>query len=196
MTLQSLDTKLLLFFNQSIANFWFDVLMPVLSYQGYLLVAPFLIYVIIQGSSRVPVVGKRHILEAVSAIAIACCAAYISTFAENYLKELIGRVRPCRAIEGIRLLTSCPKSFSMPSGHAISSFAFATPLFFLSRGLVRMNWRLYPLALAASIAFSRLYLGVHYPTDVLAGAILGAVIGGTMAGLYQLVIVKFVTREG
>ena len=185
MTLQSLDTNLLLFCNRGIINSWFDVLMPVLSYQGYLLATPFLIYIIIRGSIRDSTEGKRHILTALSTIVIACGAVYLGVLTEDFLKEQIGRMRPCKVIEGIRLISNCPKSFSMPSGHAISSFAFALPLYYMTRVFIPWRWRIYPLVLASMIAFSRLYLGVHYPADVMAGALLGATIGITLSWLHQ-----------
>ncbi len=78
----------------------------------------------------------------------------------------------------------------MPSGHAIDSFAFALPLFYLTREYIALIWRLYPLVLAALIAFSRIYLGVHYPTDVLIGALLGGMIGMGLSILYQAIITE------
>jgi undecaprenyl-diphosphatase len=106
------------------------------------------------------------------------------------MKDAIGRVRPCRTIEGIRLIVACPKSFSMPSGHAFSSFAFATPLVFLTRQYVSKVWRAYPLVLASLIALSRPYLGVHYPTDILAGAMMGSVIGLGLSWGYEITVMK------
>jgi undecaprenyl-diphosphatase len=73
----------------------------------------------------------------------------------------------------------------MPSGHAISSFAFAAPLVYLTRHYITRAWRLYPLFLAALIAFSRIYLGVHYPSDALAGAFLGTGIGLVLSVVYE-----------
>ena len=55
--------------------------------------------------------------------------------------------------------------------------------------------RWYPIALAACIAFSRMYLGVHYPTDVLAGAFLGAVIGLGLSILYQAVATEEFSKK-
>ncbi len=81
---------------------------------------------------------------------------------------------------GVRLLIEAPKDFSFPSGHTGASFAAAAALFFVgSRGWI-------PAAvLAALIGFSRLYLYVHYPTDVLAGALLGIAAGWAACRLFR-----------
>jgi undecaprenyl-diphosphatase len=83
----------------------------------------------------------------------------------------------------------------MPSGHAISSFAFAMPLFYLTRQYLTEAWRLFPLVLATLIALSRLYLGVHYPTDVLAGAVLGSMIGLVLAIMYRMIAAKLFSTQ-
>jgi len=186
MIVQSLDTKLLLFINHTMENASFDILMPALSLQGYLLVIPFLLAMLLRAANQNSEEGKTYILAAVWTVVIASCAWYLSGWAEDALKAAIARERPCRALGNIRLILPCPKSFSMPSGHAITSFAFATPLFYLTRGYIAAIGRLYPMVLASLIAFSRVYLGVHYPTDVLAGAILGSAIGLALSLLYQM----------
>lgn len=84
------------------------------------------------------------------------------------LKNLIQRPRPFTLLPGVSLLIPPPGSSSFPSGHTGSSFACAAAIFLLNR-----KWGVPALALAALIAFSRLYLSVHYPTDLLAGALLG-----------------------
>lgn len=187
MIIQSLDAQLLLFVNHETANRFFDVLMPALSLRGYLLVIPFLIAMILWASKRKNQAGKTYLAEALWTVLIACSAAYLAGGVEDWMKDAVARVRPCRAIEGIRLIITCPKSFSMPSGHAISSFAFTLPLFYLSRAYISLSWRLYPLLLAGLIAFSRIYLGVHYPTDVFAGAILGSLIGLGLSIIYEVI---------
>jgi undecaprenyl-diphosphatase len=182
--MQHLDTQLLLFINHGLVNPVFDVLMPALSLQGYLLVLPFLIYMVVQEVRQ----KEGHGMTAVWAILIACLAFYLTVFVEGWMKEAIARVRPCRTLEGIRLILPCPRSNSMPSGHAISSFAFAMPLFLLTRSSLRLAWRLFPVVLASLIAFSRLYLGVHYPTDVLAGALLGILLSLALSRGYALLM--------
>jgi undecaprenyl-diphosphatase len=184
-TIQYLDTQLLLLINHGTANPLFDALMPFLSRHGYLLVIPFLLAMVYQGVRQKYDQGKSYLAVALWTFLLSCTAVYLSGFVEDWIKDAVARVRPCRAVEGIRLIVACPKSFSMPSGHAISSFSFAAPLWFLTKPFMDRTWRLYPVILASAIAFSRMYLGVHYPTDVLTGAVLGALIGLGLSVLYQ-----------
>ncbi|MDA8423251.1 MAG: phosphatase PAP2 family protein [Nitrospiraceae bacterium] len=196
MTVQSLDTQLLLFINHHTTNALFDILMPALSLQGYLLVIPFLLAILARGSVTKNDRGTTYLVAAIWTILIACCAAYLAGWFEDWMKDAVARVRPCRAIEGIRLILPCPRSYSMPSGHAISSFSFALPLFYLTKRFMNLAWRLYPLLLASAIAFSRVYLGVHYPTDVLTGALLGTAIGMALSLAYRWISVEeFISRE-
>lgn len=87
---------------------------------------------------------------------------------EGILKNIIQRDRPFIDLEGINMIIKAPTSYSFPSGHTTSSFAAA--------GVIAMNFKnksIYVFTLAILIALSRLYLGVHYPTDIIAGIILG-----------------------
>lgn len=194
MSIQALDTQVLLFVNHNIANPVFDVLMPALTLRGYLLIIPFLLAMFLSSAKQKNDQGNTYLTSAVWTFLIACCAVYAAGWVEDWMKDAVARVRPCRAIEGIRLILPCPKSYSMPSGHAITSFAFSVPLFFLTRQYIIVIWRLYPLVLAALIAFSRIYLGVHYPTDVLMGASLGALIGLVLSVLYQVIVTEEIIK--
>jgi undecaprenyl-diphosphatase len=185
--IRSLDTKLLLFINHGTANALFDILMPLLSARGYYLILPYVLFMLWIGSSRKNPEGKTYLTAALWTLLISCCSVFIAEWTEYILKYAIMRIRPCQALEGIRLIVPCPSSYSMPSGHAISSFAFAVPLLYLTRAYMKMIWRLYPLVLASLIVFSRVYLGVHYPTDVLAGALFGAMIALLLSLLYNLI---------
>ena len=88
------------------------------------------------------------------------------------LKHLIARPRPCWLDSSVQLLIANPTDYSFPSGHALSSVIRATVLTKTNRCF---GYAAIPLA--ALIAFSRLYLYVHFPSDVLAAAVLGIVIG-------------------
>lgn len=88
------------------------------------------------------------------------------------LKNLVARGRPCWINKSIQLLISIPQDYSFPSGHTMSSFIAATIIMHFNKKLGAAAF-----VLAAMIAFSRLYLYVHFPTDVMAGALIGVAIG-------------------
>lgn len=101
-----------------------------------------------------------------------CCALALifSLLATNLaLKNWIQRTRPFDQLDNLVLLIRRPSDFSFPSGHTSASFAAGWTMF---RRLPR-RLGIPTLILAALIAFSRLYVGAHYPTDVLGGAAVG-----------------------
>jgi len=88
------------------------------------------------------------------------------------LKNLIARPRPCWLDSSVALLVPMPHDYSFPSGHALHSAIAATVLLYYDRRI-----GIPAAVVAVLVAFSRLYLYVHYPTDVIAGAVLGIAIG-------------------
>ena len=89
---------------------------------------------------------------------------------DKVLKDLIARPRPCAVDETVALIVKKPGSFSCPSVHTYLAFASATSIFYYFR-----KAGIATLVFAALVGFSRLYFFVHYPTDVLFGAVLGVI---------------------
>ena len=157
-----------------------DIIMPIITRLGD---GGVVWIVLAVGLILFPKTRKIGITVAISlALEVICCNAI--------LKPLVGRIRPYDINTAVGLLIPRPTDFSFPSGHTGASFAAAA-------ALEDSNYRLRIPAwvLAVLIAFSRLYLYVHYPTDVLAGAMLGILTGWTATEMVRLFGKKFATAE-
>ena len=104
--------------------------------------------------------------------AVACGLVLDLVSCNLLLKPLVGRIRPFAVNAAVELLVKAPLDASFPSGHTAVSFAAV----FALKAAGSPLWKP-ALAVAVVIAFSRLYLYVHWPSDVLAGALLGAAVG-------------------
>ncbi len=157
-----MDQTLLTFFNQTLAHPLLDLLMLGLTYGGLALL-PSLGVTLLLGGQR-----RRGLM-----ILVAITASLILTLIFQYLAL---RPRP----EAVRLLIPTPNFPSFPSGHAAAAFTTAVVW-----GLTYQRWRWWLLTLtgASLIALSRVYLGYHYPSDIVGGAILGAGAGAATYGL-------------
>ena len=111
---------------------------------------------------------------------ICVLAPYALAFAvgDFILKDLIARPRPCKVDDSVALLIKRPESFSCPSVHTALAFAATASVFLRNR-----KAGIPALIFAALVGFSRLYFFVHYPSDVLFGAVLGV---GVAIGVYAL----------
>lgn len=103
------------------------------------------------------------------------------------IKPIVARPRPYSVNKTIKLLVAPLKDYSFPSGHTAASFASVSALYFAGRKRMAGG----ALILSVLIAFSRLYLYVHYPTDVLGGLIIGLLCGW----IADVIIKKLVERK-
>ena len=87
------------------------------------------------------------------------------------LKNLVARPRPCWIYDTVPMLISAPSSYSFPSGHTFDGFAAAGSIF-----LYNKKAGIFAVIVASIIAFSRMYLFVHFPTDILASVVLGTLV--------------------
>lgn len=158
--LYQIDVALFHFFNRAFANPVFDRLMPVVT-EGdnwripiLLIVLAFLVF----GGRK----GRITILLLIFTITM---SDQISSFV---IKPLFSRMRPCFVLENVRLLIDQSRSPSFTSSHAANLAGMAT-LFF--RHYRKQAWL--PIGAALFISFSRIYVGVHYPSDIIGGWIIG-----------------------
>ena len=84
------------------------------------------------------------------------------------IKPWVGRIRPCNVLEGVHLLINCTQSPSFPSSHATNMFSSCILLSYFYRRIAPFF-----LIIAFLVSYSRIYVGVHYPLDVLGGMVLG-----------------------
>lgn len=106
------------------------------------------------------------------------------------VKNLVARERPCWIDTNIPLLIPNPLDYSFPSGHTLASFEASVMIF-----LHNKKWGIITLAIAVLIAFSRMYLFVHFPTDVLGGATIGTLISIFVFDIYEKIKINKANKQ-
>ena len=162
------DTAVFRFLNASLSNPVFDRVMPFLTDLNkqrivLVIVATLLLWMIIRGNRSVRL----------AAILLIVTIIISDQLNSSVIKFWLLRQRPCRILQNVHLLVSCGSGYSFPSSHAVNNFAGALILAFF---LPRAKWWFF--GYAAIIAFSRVYVGVHYPFDVIGGGVIGLICGG------------------
>jgi undecaprenyl-diphosphatase len=185
--LYSLDRSVFYFCNQTLANSVFDVVMPFLTdlnqtWYGLSMFAALWLLLMWKG-------GKKGRILCILLIPLIVMSDQLSS---SVIKNLIGRPRPCHEINGIpvldhiRLLVNCGSGYSFPSSHAANNFAFGTLFSYYYR---RWTWAF--MTFAAIMGFTRISVGVHYPSDVVGGAILGALCAVFIILLWESIAKEF-----
>ena len=107
-------------------------------------------------------------------------------FNNMLVKNIVARPRPYRMIETLTILIPEPGEYSFPSGHTSSSFAAGVVLYLM----LPKKYGIPAMILASLIGISRLYVGVHYPTDVLGGMVMGTLIAVTVVKVTEKILLK------
>ena len=175
--LEQLDQQLFLFLNSANSPFW-DKVMFILSMK--VVWAPLYLVILIYLGKKYKRKFRIIILFVILAVALTDQTALI-------IKYSFDRLRPCHepSLQGLVHMVKgeCGGKFGFVSSHAANSFNVAL----LSLMFIKKRW--YSVSIifwAAIVSYSRIYLGVHYPGDVLSGAILGALIGWSVYKLYEM----------
>ena len=184
--LERLDQNLLLFLNSHNSPFWDQVMYNI---SGTVIWIPLYLAILV----ALGIKYKRKFLVLILMIIIAIT---ISDQGSVFLKNSVHRLRPCHepSLEGLVHLVKgiCGGKYGFVSSHASNSFMVAI----LTLLLIRKRWFTYSIILwALVVGYSRIYLGVHYPGDVICGSLMGVIIGWGVYKLYEITDRKLLSRS-
>jgi undecaprenyl-diphosphatase len=183
--LYSVDIAVFFFINHTITNPVLDWLMPFLTDLNKQKLAVGIVIVLwlwlmIRGGKTGRTAGVLLVISIIVS----------DQFSSSILKNLFCRLRPCHALQGVRLLVDCGSGYSFPSSHAVNNFAGAT---ILSHYYRKYAWGWF--LLASLIALSRPYIGVHYPSDIVGGAAIGWACSYSLIAAWEFIEGKLVRKD-
>lgn len=176
MFLHKFDKYILKYTNKYCRNFWVDKLMSLITHLGDL---GFIWFV-----TAAVLITKRDYKR--FGIMLIFAMVLTTILGEGILKNLIRRLRPCTEALASKLLISKPITYSFPSGHTASSFAAALIL-----AKISMVFGITAFCMASLISYSRVYLHVHYPTDIVGGIVLGTICSDVVIYIFNHGIINF-----
>jgi len=174
--IEELDRQLFLFLNGLHAE-WLDVLMYWITYKytWFPVYALLIAIVVIKYKWK----GALIMVSVVAAVGLA------DQLTSGFMKPYFGRLRPCHEPDIssiINIVAGCGGRFGFASSHASTTFALATALWLLLKDWSR--WFVWGFLWAAIVAYSRVYVGVHYPADITVGAVGGMLCGWLVVQLH------------
>ena len=171
-----LDGNILLWIQEYIRN---DFLTPIFKFitslgdEGYVWIAIAIVLLFVKNYRKVGLMVGASLLGSL-------------VFNNMLIKNIVARPRPYRMIETLTILIPEPGEYSFPSGHTSSSFAAGVVLYLM----LPKKYGIPAMVLAFLIGISRLYVGVHYPTDVLGGMVMGTLIATAVLKATEKLLMK------
>ena len=160
----SIDVSVFYFINHSLSCGAFNKFFTIITNVNNWYIA----YIILLGISFVKG-GRKGKIAAIGVLLLILVTDQLSA---RIIKEIFHRIRPCNALANVITPLGCNGTFSFPSNHAVNNFAAAV---FFYKLFPKLKWIVF---IAASlVAISRVYIGVHYPSDIIGGAIIGSAFG-------------------
>lgn len=173
------DARLFFHINGQWHNAFLDAVLPFVRNQYFW--APFYLFLLVFMPLNFQRRGFYWILFFLIGFA---CTDYISS---SIIKPLVARPRPCNdpfVAHFTRLLVDCGSGKSFPSSHAANHFGMAAFMYFtLRKDLGKWCWVFFIWAFL--IAYAQLYVGVHYPLDIVVGTLLGLLVGSKVANIFN-----------
>ena len=166
--LYSIDLVVFYFFNHTLSVGFLDKFFSIITNVNNW----YITYIVLLGISftKGGIKGKLAVIGVILLIVVTDQTGY------RLLKEYFARPRPCNFLTDVLTPLGCTGSYSFPSNHALNNFAAAI---FFYRLFPKLKWVLF--ITASLISISRVYLGLHYPSDILGGAVIGLAFGYAFA---------------
>lgn len=183
-SLLSLDQNVFFFINHNLSNDFFDWIMPIMRNRYFWI--PLYVFMAVFFIRNYRLTGLKLL------VFLGLTFAFADYGASSIIKPSVKRLRPCNdtAINSqVISRISCGPGYSMPSSHAANHFGIAFFLIFI----FHRKWKwIVPVTLlwAFIIGFAQIYVGVHYPFDILMGATLGGIVGYITATLFKVTLSK------